>query len=109
MSAHPRTRLDPLLQQPIRLSILAALAGVREAEFTVVRDGVQISDSLLSRYMTQLEGAGYVVVRKGYVGKRPRTWLALSDDGREAFARQIAALQEIAGTVIPTPWAAARS
>jgi hypothetical protein len=40
--------------------------------------------------------AGYVTVEKGYVGKRPRTWLALAPAGREAMARHLAALRAIA-------------
>ncbi|WP_454226586.1 hypothetical protein [Propioniciclava flava] len=29
-----------------------------------------------------LEDLGIVTIKKGYVGKRPRTWLSLSADGR---------------------------
>jgi Winged helix DNA-binding domain len=35
-------------------------------------------------------------VRKGYVGKRPRTWLSLTAAGRTAFDRHLAALRAIA-------------
>ena len=36
-SAHPRLDLDEYLSLPVRLSIVAALAKVDEAEFGVVR------------------------------------------------------------------------
>ncbi|MGI8881560.1 MAG: winged helix-turn-helix domain-containing protein [Jatrophihabitans sp.] len=94
---HPRTRLDELIHHPVRLSIMAALAGVAEAEFSVVRDAVEVSDSVLSRQVSALEVAGYVKVRKGYVGKRPRTWLRISARGRQAFISHITALRDIAG------------
>lgn len=55
---------------------------------------------MLSKQVATLEQAGYVKVRKGYVGKRPRTWLSLTRSGREAFTRHVSALREIAG---PTP------
>ncbi|MET9074734.1 transcriptional regulator [Streptomyces sp. NPDC004232] len=29
-----------------------------------------------------MEAAGYLKVRKGYIGKRPRTWLSLTPMGR---------------------------
>ena len=48
-----------------------------EAEFAVLRDYCQVSDSTLSKTLTALEKAGYVGIRKGYLGKRPRTWAAL--------------------------------
>jgi len=92
---HPRQRLDPLIHQPVRLSIVAALAAADELEFSALRDAVDISDSLLSRQVGQLEQAGYVLVRKGYHGKRPRTWLSLTAEGRLAFDRHVEALRDI--------------
>lgn len=88
-------RLDPVIHAPTRLSIMALLAGATEAEFSTVRDSVGISDSVLSRQASALEAAGYVKIRKGYVGKRPRTWLSLTTVGRDAFDAHVAALQRI--------------
>jgi DNA-binding MarR family transcriptional regulator len=94
---HARHELDPVIHAPVRFSIVAALEGVDEAEFGHVRDTIEISDSALSKQATQLEAAGYVKVRKGYVGKRPRTWLSLTPAGRTAYRRHLRALQAIAG------------
>ena len=88
-------RLDPVIHAPTRLSIMALLAGVTEAEFSTVRDSAGISDSVLSKQASALEAAGYVKIRKGYVGKRPRTWLSLTTAGRDAFNAHVAALQRI--------------
>jgi DNA-binding MarR family transcriptional regulator len=92
-----RLRLDEVIHAPVRFSIVAALATVDEAEFAAVRDAVAISDSVLSKAAGVLEQAGYVKVKKGYVGKRPRTWLSLTAQGRQAYAAHLAALREIAG------------
>ena len=93
---HARHRLDELIHAPVRLSIVAALAQVDEAEFAHVRDTVEVSDSVLSKQATQLEAAGYVKIRKGYVGKRPRTWLSLTPAGRTAYTGHLEALRAIA-------------
>ena len=98
---HPRTRLDDVIYQPVRFSIVAAVAAADELEFATVRDVVEVSDSLLSQHATRLEQAGYVRVRKGYVGKRPRTWFALTDEGRAAFDQHLAALQAIVTNGVP--------
>ncbi len=45
--------------------------------------------------MTALEQAGLVRVHKGFVGKRARTWLSLSAEGRRTFDRHLAALSRI--------------
>jgi len=94
---HPRHRLDPVIHFPLRLSIMACLAPVVEAEFSFVRDAVELTAATLSKQMTILEEAGYVAVRKGYVGKRPRTWLALTKQGREALTEYLDVLRSIAG------------
>lgn len=93
---HPRHELDDLLGHPVRFSIVAMLAAADRAEFAFVRDNVEVSDSVLSKQVGALEEAGYVKVRKGFVGKRPRTWLSLTADGRRRFARHMSALREIA-------------
>lgn len=98
MPDHPRHTLDEVIQAPVRFSIMATLSGVGEAEFSFVRDTVEISDSTLSKQISALEHAGYVHVRKGYVGKRPRTWLSLTPEGRARFTRHLDTLQEIART-----------
>jgi DNA-binding MarR family transcriptional regulator len=94
---HPRHRLDELLGHGVRLSVVAALAGVEKAEFALVRDSVQVSDSVLSKQVAALEEAGYVHVDKGRVGRRVRTWLSITPAGHEALGRHMAALREIAG------------
>jgi DNA-binding MarR family transcriptional regulator len=96
---HARHRLDEVIHGPVRFSIVAALAGVDEAEFGLVRDSIEVSDSVLSKHAAALEAAGYVKIRKGYVGKRPRTWLSLTRVGRDAYRRHLGALRAIAGDV----------
>ena len=93
---HPRHRLDDLIHAPVRFSVVAALARVTEAEFGWMRDAVGVTDSALSKQVSTLEQAGYVQVRKGYVGKRPRTWLRLSPRGREVYEQHLRALRDIA-------------
>lgn len=97
---HPRHGLDETIHAPIRFSIVATLSAVDKAEFSFVRDTVEISDSALSKHVTVLEQAGYLKVKKGYVGKRPRTWLSLSPTGQTAYAAHLAALTEIANAPI---------
>ncbi|MBD8702846.1 MULTISPECIES: transcriptional regulator [Frigoribacterium] len=67
---------------------------------TIVRSGP--SGGLLGsvrprpRLLLVLEAAGFVHVKKGFVGKRPRTSLKLTAEGRTAWAAHLATLREIA-------------
>ncbi|MFI1284092.1 transcriptional regulator [Streptomyces sp. NPDC020858] len=93
---HPRHDLAPLLNAPVRLSVVAALAPLDKAEFGFVRDLVEVTDSALSKQVAALEEAGWVAVRKGRVGRRVRTWISLTPEGRAVYQRHLAALRAIA-------------
>jgi DNA-binding MarR family transcriptional regulator len=95
VTAHPRYRVDEHLTAPIRLSIVAALSRADEIEFRTLRDAIDISDSVLSKQVGQLEAAGYVSGRKGYVGTRPRTWLSITEVGRVTLGQHLQALNDI--------------
>jgi DNA-binding transcriptional ArsR family regulator len=90
-----KPKFDELIHAPTRLSIVSLLAATEWADFKFIRDSVGLSDSALSKQLTTLEEAGYVEIRKGFVGKRPRTSARLNSVGRAAFERHVAALQEI--------------
>jgi DNA-binding MarR family transcriptional regulator len=98
-------RFDELIHAPTRLGIVSLLAAAQWADFRFIRDRLGLSDSALSKQLTTLEQAGYVQIRKGFVGKRPRTAARLTPIGRAAFERHVAALQEIVSssgaTILP--------
>ena len=50
---------------------------------------------VLSRQASILDQAGYIAIRKGHVGKWPRTWLKLTPEGRIAFNDHLDTLREI--------------
>jgi DNA-binding transcriptional ArsR family regulator len=90
-----QAKFDELIHAPTRLSIVSLLAASEWADFGFIRDSVGLSDSALSKQLVTLEEAGYVEIRKGFVGKRPRTSAKLTTVGRAAFDQHVAALQEI--------------
>jgi DNA-binding transcriptional ArsR family regulator len=91
----PLPQFDPVIHAPARLQIASLLSAVTEAEFGFVRDAVKVSDSVLSKHVSQLVEAGYVRLRKANLGGRQRTWLALTRDGRRAFAAHVKALEQL--------------
>ncbi|MER7183538.1 transcriptional regulator [Streptomyces hyaluromycini] len=90
------TGFNELIHHPSRLAVLAFLSGCVEADFALVRDRCELSDSALSKITRTLEEAGYVGVRKGRVSRKPRTWLYLTAEGADALAAHLDALHAIA-------------
>lgn len=95
---HPRFSLDTTLVHPVRFSLVAALASVERLSFAELRDELEVSDSVLSKQVSELERAGFVSATKGFVGKRPRTTLALTSEGLTRWRAHLDALRRIAGT-----------
>ena len=95
MSQHPTRDLDDVVHHRTRLGILAVLREVDEAEFGYLRDALDLTDGNLSRHLRTLEDAGHVRIRKGYLGKRPRTWAHLTPAGASALDHEVAALREL--------------
>ncbi|WP_203236966.1 transcriptional regulator [Nocardia panacis] len=88
--------MEPAFLHPTRLAVVAFLSGCVEAEFRAVRENCEISEPTLSKLATALESEGHLKIRKGYIGRRPRTWLSLTGSGRIRLDSHLATLQEIA-------------
>jgi DNA-binding MarR family transcriptional regulator len=92
---------DELIHAPLRLQICAMLSPVRGLPFSDMRDSLEISDSVLSKHLSALAGAGYVEVSRVRADSRSRRRVTLTKPGRTALRGHLAALQAIAATAEP--------
>jgi DNA-binding MarR family transcriptional regulator len=92
MTDHPTNGLDETVHQRHRLGILTIAAEAKRAEFGYLREALELTPGNLSRHLTVLEEAGMVKVDKGYEGRRPRTWVRITRQGRSALAAELDAL-----------------
>jgi DNA-binding MarR family transcriptional regulator len=90
---------DDVIHQPIRLRVMAALSacdpGGEGLDFTQLKKLTGATDGNLGAHLDHLARAGYVEVTKAFVGRRPRTTVKASAQGRAAFARHVAFLKSI--------------
>lgn len=87
--------LDRVVHEPARLVILVQLAFVEEADFLYLLRRTGLTKGNLSSHLAKLEEAGYIRIAKGFVGKVPRTRLALTTRGRSAYTRYRARLAQL--------------
>ncbi|HWA91503.1 MAG TPA: transcriptional regulator [Rhizomicrobium sp.] len=97
---------DAIIHQPVRLKIMAALKALPPSEaleFVRLKALVGATEGNLGAHIATLEEASYVEVEKDFVGKKPRTRVRLSKDGRRAFEDYVAYLRDIvtASTAAP--------
>lgn len=77
--------IDPVIHSPARLKIVVELCVVDAADATFLVNRTGLTWGNLSTHLGKLEDAGYVSVEKGYDGKKPRSLISLTDQGRDAF------------------------
>lgn len=91
--------IDPLIHPPARLQLMTMLTAVTEAEFVTLREGLEVSDSVLSKHIAALAAAGYVASRKGVLAGRRTTWVSLTRTGERALRAHVAALRALIAVV----------
>jgi DNA-binding MarR family transcriptional regulator len=87
--------LDPVLNAPKRLAIMAVLATSSSSDFAFLRQHLGVSDSDLSKQATALESAGYLSVSKTGRGRGAVTSYRATRAGRRAYAQHRAVLRSL--------------
>lgn len=77
--------IDRLIHEPSRLIIMAHLYVVESADFLFLINQTGMTWGNLSVHISKLEAAGYLNVKKEFLGKKPHTVLGLTRQGRTAF------------------------
>ena len=95
MTTYPTNGIDDVVHQKHRLGILTVAAESKRVEFGYLRDALELTAGNLSRHIAVLEEAELVQVEKGYDGKRPKTWVSITTEGRQALEQEIAALRAL--------------
>lgn len=88
-------QIDDAIHSRIRLSVMAILASVDDADFTFLRDKVGATDGNLSTHLRKLADAGYVSSRRVLVNERPVSRYRLTGEGRGAFNEYLGRMEEL--------------
>lgn len=85
--------LDPILHSQLRLAVISLLIGVKEAEFTFLREKTNATAGNLSVQINKLKEAGYIEVVKQFKDNYPQTICKITRAGIDAFELYVNALQ----------------
>ena len=86
--------LDPILHSQLRLAVMSLLIGVKEAEFTFIKESTNATAGNLSVQIQKLKDAGYIDVNKKFKDNYPLTTCKITKKGIEAFELYVKNLQE---------------
>ncbi len=85
--------LDPILHSQLRLAVISLLIGVKEAEFTFIREKTNSTAGNLSVQINKLKEAGYIDVVKQFKDNYPQTTCKITPEGVKAFELYVKNLQ----------------
>jgi DNA-binding transcriptional ArsR family regulator len=77
--------LDPILHSQLRLALMSLLIGVREAEFTFLKEQTNATPGNLSVQINKLKEVGYIDVIKQFKDNYPQTTCRITPVGVRAF------------------------
>ena len=98
--ANPLNEIDTVVHEPARLNIMAQLCVVESADFLFLMRQTGLTFGNLSSHLSKLEAAGYVSVKKEFLGKKPHTMLRLTEKGRLAFRKYVQSMKQLLEEVI---------
>jgi DNA-binding transcriptional ArsR family regulator len=85
--------LDPILHSQLRLAVMSLLIGVKEAEFTFIKEKTKATAGNLSVQIQKLKDAGYIEVNKQFKENYPLTTCSITKQGIDAFELYVNALK----------------
>jgi DNA-binding MarR family transcriptional regulator len=97
-------QFNEIIHEPVRLRLMAVLMTLTDEtriSFTALKEVLEVTDGNLGTHLSRLEEAGYILVEKTFVNKKPHTYLAVTARGRSAFSEHVEALQKILQVSLP--------
>jgi DNA-binding transcriptional ArsR family regulator len=89
--------LDPILHSQLRLAVMSLLIGVKEAEFTFIREKTNATAGNISVQIQKLKDAGYIDITKQFKDNYPQTVCKITKQGIKAFEEYVNNLKSYLG------------
>lgn len=78
-----------------RLGIMSILLVNEVVDFAMLKEQLQLTDGNMASHLAALEKATYITVTKKFVGKKPNTTYAVTNEGKKAFNLHLDALEKL--------------
>lgn len=92
---NPIEQLNKVFDSRVRLGIMSAVMVNDEVNFNELKELIQVTDGNLASHLKTLEENGYLLVKKGFIGRKTNTTYAITKSGEKAFKVHIDALEKM--------------
>jgi DNA-binding HxlR family transcriptional regulator len=76
-----------------RLGIMSVLLVNEEMNFNALKEILNLTDGNLATHLRALEEAKYISIKKEFIGRKPNTNYAATNEGKKAFNEHLDALE----------------
>lgn len=90
-------KLDDVIHGRVRLGVMAYLAESEVADFTELKNLLDVTQGNLSVHLRKLEEANYVSIDKSFIDRKPLTRVRMTDKGRAAFKAYLETIAKLVG------------
>ena len=87
--------LNKAFDSRVRLGVMSVLVINDWVPYKELKITLNLTDGNLASHISALEKLKYVEVRKEFVGKKPMTSYAVTNEGKKAFTSHIDALEQL--------------
>ena len=88
-------KLNKEFESRLRLGIMSVLMVNDWVDFNEMKQLLEVTDGNLASHSSSLEKAGFIEVKKEFVGKKPKTSYRVTISGRQAFEQHLMALEKL--------------
>lgn len=88
-------QLDKAFENKVRLGLMSLLMVNDTLDFKRIKELLQLTDGNLASHSKALEQAGYILIEKRFIGKKPNTTYQATKAGKKAFQQHLQALEDL--------------
>ena len=88
-------KLNKVFDNRIRVGIMSALLMNDQISFKDLKDFLDLTDGNLASHLKNLEDNNYIIVHKGFIGRKTNTTYSITQLGKQAFQDHLAYLEEL--------------
>lgn len=88
-------KLNKVFDNRIRVGIMSGLMVNESLSFKDLKEFLDITDGNLASHLKNLEESNYILVSKGFIGRKTNTTYTATESGKTAFKLHLAYLENL--------------
>ena len=88
-------QFDKAFENRVRLQIMSVLVANDRYDFNSLKELLEVTDGNLASHLKALEKENYITVAKSFIGRKPNTQYAASEQGKQAFRKHLEAMEKL--------------